>query len=154
MTIFVFTAVIMLIFFPLIYFMWSSFISMLYWQWKIRKMTDEEREQLMMGPLQQERERLIPRQAKLMRVHTGLFNFVTADEFIADLSKPDLPARQLRKILQELSTCKGMIKQQQQEKLHSLLSAFQERRWQAEDEDLKTLIQEALIKLDEAKIID
>jgi hypothetical protein len=150
MTIFLFTAVIVIIFFPLIYFMWSSFFSMLYWQWKFRRMTDEERDQLLIGP----HDTLIPQQAKLSRVQTGLFNFVTADEFIADLSRPDLPARQLRKILQELSTSKGMIKQQQQDKLRHLLTACQDRQWQGEDQDLAMLVQLAMLRLDEAKIID
>jgi hypothetical protein len=113
-------------------------------------MTDEERDQLLIGP----HDTLIPQQAKLSRVQTGLFNFVTADEFIADLSRPDLPARQLRKILQELSTSKGMIKQQQQDKLRHLLTACQDRQWQGEDQDLAMLVQLALLRLDEAKIID
>ncbi|MBN1564062.1 MAG: hypothetical protein JXA10_09485, partial [Anaerolineae bacterium] len=85
MTIFVFTAIIIIIFFPLIYFIWSTFISMVYWQWKFRRMTDEEREKMMMGSPPHEGQRFAPKQAKNTRVQTGLFNFVTADDFIADL---------------------------------------------------------------------
>jgi len=150
MTIFLFTAVIVIIFFPLIYFIWSAFISMWYWQWKFRRMTDEERDQLLVRP----QDELLFRRAESSRVRTGLFNFVTADEFIADLGKPDLSARQLRKILQEMSTSQGLIKRQQQDRLRQLLTACQERQWEGEDQDVALLVQLALLKLDEAKIID
>lgn len=152
MSIFIFTAIIILIFFPLIYFMWTSFISMMYWQWKWRKMSDEEREQMLGGPFQ-EAARPEPK-TRRTPTQTGMYNFITADEFITDLNKPDLPARRLHRILRELSASNGVIKRQQQADLRRVLESVQERVPHDCEDELELMVKEALVKLDNARIID
>lgn len=152
MSIFIFTAVIVLIFFPLIYFMWSSFVSMLFWQWKFRRMSDEDKEKMMTGGLVQESLRPEPKTRK-GPVKTGLYNFVTADEFIAALRRPDLPPQRLRRVLEELAGSRGLIRADQQAELRRLVALVRTRLAWNEGE-MKALIKKALMQLDEATLID
>jgi hypothetical protein len=81
----------------------------------------------------------------------ALYNFIEADQFIHVLSSPGVSLEQKQSVLETIRAAKGVIKRQQQAQLRHLLTAMREHPGAA---SLVTLLESALLKLDQAALID
>jgi hypothetical protein len=81
----------------------------------------------------------------------ALYNFIEADHFIHVLSNPGVPLQQKQSVLETLQAATGMIKRHQQVQLKALLTEMREH---ASTLSLVALVESALVKLDQAALID
>jgi hypothetical protein len=81
-----------------------------------------------------------------------IYNFITADDYITRLRDPSVPVPRKRQIVEELSVCDGLIKRAQQAELCHALADLREK--SNGDGELRELIQEALLKIEQARFID
>jgi hypothetical protein len=85
------------------------------------------------------------------RPQRALYNFIEADHFIHVLSSPGVSLEQKQGVIETIRAAKGVIKRQQQAQLKHLLTAMREHPGAA---SLVTLLESALLKLDQAALID
>jgi hypothetical protein len=81
----------------------------------------------------------------------ALYNFIEADHFIHVLSSPGVSLEQKQSVIETIRAARGVIKRQQQTQLRHLLTAMREHPGAA---SLITLLEGALLKLDQAALID
>jgi hypothetical protein len=81
----------------------------------------------------------------------ALYNFIEADQFIHVLSNPGVPLQQKQSVIETIRAAKGMIKRHQQTQLKALLTEMREH---ASTLSLVALVESALVKLDQAALID
>jgi hypothetical protein len=81
----------------------------------------------------------------------ALYNFIEADHFIHVLSSPGVSLEQKQSVIETIRAAKGVIKRHQQAQLRHLLT---EMRVHANTLSHVTLLEGALVKLDQAALID
>jgi len=81
----------------------------------------------------------------------ALYNFIEADHFIHVLSSPGVSLEQKQSVIETIRAATGMIKRHQQAQLKALLTEMREH---TSTLSLVALVESALVKLDQAALID
>jgi hypothetical protein len=144
-SIYVFTAIIIILFFPLIYFMWVSFIQYVIFRSKLKGQMPPDQDSVPDG----EPQPIVSKNPHQFPTKPKLYNFVTADEFIKDLNDFSLPLSRQAAIIQQIATSQGVIRKAQQEELRNALNYF------CQTEAFNTsALDDALEQLEKATLID